>query len=373
MADVDCTAAQRGPFDFIGDIYDSALDPSRWSDVLYKTSKLVQGCAAALIVYSPSEDNLRVAGRWNINSQFEKAMTAAAPLNPAVPAIWLLGIERPIITSAFLHIGQRDHSIWRQKIMQPHGLLDTAIVPLARTARAFSAVMIMRPHRAGTFDHADTALLAELTPYFREAASVAALLDYNPSTMQSTSTAMILTNAQGRILHANAAGQCALDGCALLCLDEELAARERASDMRLRTAIARAACLPDSAPGPRVASLAIKGIDTSALAVRVMPISKDVSRSVAGSDLARVAVFANSARRMERPAHEMNSGHRAVAVEDERLLALLVQGLNFERAAWTLSMSQPAADASLARLLARMKAHNATELVARIKGPPSFA
>ncbi len=251
MADVDCIAAQRGPFNFIADIYDCALDPHRWNALLCKASQLVRGCA-----------------------------------------------------------------------------------------------------EFGTFQPEDVAAIAALTPHFRRAATMASLLGFKSITDENcldvfngAPVAIVLTDGRGCILDVNEAGQRMLDGCALLCLDDELAARDRASDIALRAAIVRAGRMHRQ-PSQRIelTSILVKGVGgVSPFAVWVMPISENLGFSISGSAKARVAIFACPMRSAEGLPSETFVRHHSIAAGDGRLLALLAKGLTPDEAASALAISMAGA------------------------------
>jgi hypothetical protein len=373
LADVDCPA-QGAPLNFASDICDSALEPNRWASVLRGTARLIKGCAAAIIAHAPGEDTARIEASWNVSSKLERAMVATAPFAPSVPAIWLLGIERAFTTNA-LFGGEKLHaSLWHKQALQPEGLNDVAIVPLMKTARAFSTLMVMRPAAAGPYLPDDAAVLSALTPYFRRAATISGLLDFMPlarhcraSNFDPMTVGIILTDATGKIVHTNDAAEKLLDGCALLCLEDELAARDYGSDELLRAAIANAARVRRDRPYEVPAPIIVRGLGAKSLAVTVTPINERIRLPVTTSCCARVAVFVRYLNPDETAAEAFVRRH-PITIAESRLLALLAQDLTLDQAARALPLSTSAARARLADILQRTRTRDEADLIARMTG-----
>jgi PAS domain-containing protein len=372
LSDVDC-AARGAPLHFISDIYDCAVDPGRWATVLRSTAELIKGCAAAIIVQTPGEDAARIEARWNVNAKFERAMIATAPFAPTVPAIWLLGVDNAFTTSALFGDEKLHTSIWHKKAMQPHALNDVAVVPLTRSARTFSALLVMRDADAGPYSPEDTAALSKLSPHLRHAAAAAGLPDVMPldrhgkaSIFNSMTAGIILTNTAGKILHTNAAAAKLLDGCALLCLEDELAARDAATDDLLREAIANAADVRNTKASETVAPIIVKGPAAKRLAVWVRRIDERMRPPGTTPYSARVAVFVRALDAIAYSPAEMFLRQYSITVAESRLLALLSQGLTLDHAARALPLPLSAAGAHLADVVRKTATRDQADLIARL-------
>ncbi|MFT3730382.1 MAG: hypothetical protein QM780_03005 [Hyphomicrobium sp.] len=346
MAEVD-HAARCAPFNLIADLCDCAVDPGRWKSVLRGTANLIKGCAAAIIAQTPGEDVARIEASWNINSKFERALVETAPYSPTVPAIWLLGIDKTFTTGSLFNESELSNSFWYRRTLQPQGLKDMAVIPLMKSADTFSAVMIMRSADTGMFLPEDTAKLSALSPYFHTAATTSKLLGAVPlarngsaASFDGSEVGIILTDAAGKILHANAAGERILDGCALLCLEDELAARDSDCHDRLRRAIANAGKTSASAASRVTGPIFVKGAGARSLALWIVRIDKRIQLPISAPPSARVAVIA----RASGPAAECLSCTEAAArggpltASEYRRLAAVDYG-----AAFAPSKSRPAA------------------------------
>ncbi|MFA5958469.1 PAS domain-containing protein [Hyphomicrobium sp.] len=299
-------AAERGPLNFIGDVYDSALEPSRWNAVLRETARLVRGCAAAIIAHVPGEDALRLQAHWNIETHVGR-ITIAAPL--ADP-------DMPMLASLGMRAGSPGE--------------DIAIVPLTKTVQASSLLMILRPAGTGAYSQMEAETIATLSPHLQQAAVIAALLDFTPlerhcaiGCFNPMHVGIILTDTTRKILHVNAAAEDMLDGCTLLCLEDELAARDSRSNAMLQDAIARAGKTRGIDARHRVTSIVVKGPGAKSLTLWVMRVEEGIVLPVGTLRSARIAVFVHASEMIDISAPESLLDCNPVRSAESGLLTLL--------------------------------------------------
>ncbi len=299
-------AAERGPLNFIGDIYNSSLEPSRWNAVLRETARLVRGCAAAIIAHVPGEDTLRLQAHWNIETHVERATIATPPPDPDMPMLASLGMRA----------GSPGE--------------DIAIVPLTKSVQASSLLMILRPAGTGAYSQTEAETIATLSPHLQQAAVIAALLDFTPlerhcaiGCFNPMRVGIILTDTTRKILHVNAAAEDMLDGCTLLCLEDELAARDSRSNAMLQEAIARAGKTRGIDARHRVTSIVVKGPGTKSLTLWVMRVEEGIGLPVGTLRSARVAVFVHASEMIDISAPELLLDRNPVRVAESGLLTLL--------------------------------------------------
>lgn len=377
MGEVDC-AASRAPLNFLEDVYDCSMDPSRWPAVLSSVAKVIGGCAAAIITQTPGENTARVHASWNVSTRHERAIVASAPFSPALPAIWLLGVDKAFTTSALFGSEEVRNSLWHKFAFGPEGFGDVAIVPLSKSAGTISTLMVARTGSTGPFPAQEITKLSNLSTHLQRATKLAQLLNYMPlahhcssSRFDTASVGVILTDRAGKILHANARGAKILDGCGLLCLEDELAAREHHCNGLLRDAIASAGEI-NFCRSHDFQPIIIKAWGTTSLALWIAHIRERIRLPFGVPYCARIGVFVGAPEPTDcSPAETFLSRHSVTAGESW-LLALLTQGLPLELAADALAISIPNARERLARILQRTNIHDEAELTARLTGKLSL-
>ncbi len=113
-----------------------------------------------------------------------------------------------------------------------------------------------------------------------------------PKVFEGTSTGIILTDARGKIVQTNGAAERMLDGRVLLCVEDELSARDSRSAADLQAAIAQAGRVQTASRPREATSLIAKGPGSKSIAVWVMPLNDELCPPLASALPARVAVFA---------------------------------------------------------------------------------
>ncbi|MBS0234562.1 MAG: hypothetical protein JSR99_13875 [Proteobacteria bacterium] len=325
MAEVDGTA-HCDPLYLIGEIYGCAIAPRRWPAVLRKICNTVGGCAAALVTYSPRSDRLRLEARWNIGIGAQKI--AATSFNPALSVIRLLGIETPVTTRTLFPNDERAQALWHERILAPEALDDVATIPLEKSSQSFTVLMIGRSAGKGKFRPAEAAMISVLSPHVRHADAITRTLAFTPlirkvapSCTDENPIGIILTDGGAKILQANAIAEEMLAGCALLCIEDELSARDITSDFQLRTAIRNAGRMRNLAQHADAAPLIVKGPGTRALAIRILPLGGLFE--LPGGSLPSVAVFVQPVEAADRPRAETFARPRAMTVARAPLAHLL--------------------------------------------------
>lgn len=377
MGEVNC-AASRAPLYFLEDVYDGSMDPSRWPAVLGTVAKLIGGCAAAIITQTPGECATRVDASWNVSTRHERAIVASAPFSPALPAIWMLGVDKAFATSTLFGGEDVRNSLWHKFAFRPEGFGDVAFVPLSKSAGTISTLMIARSGSAGPFATQEIRRLSALSTHLQRAAKLAQLLNYVPlayhcssSKFDTANVGVILTDRSGKILHANARGAKILDGCGLLCLEDELAAREHHCNVLLRDAIANAGEI-NFGRSHDYQPIIIKAWGTTSLAVWVAHIRERIRLPFGIPYCARIAVFVGVPEPTDCSAAERFLSRHSVTAGESWLLALLMQGLPLELAADALAIAIPTARERLARILQRTNIRDEAELTARLTGKLSL-
>jgi hypothetical protein len=110
--------------------------------------------------------------------------------------------------------------------------------------------------------------------------------------LESTSTGIILTDAGGKIVHTNSAADGMLDGRVLLCVEDQLSARDSRSAADLQAAIAETGRVLTASHPRKAISLIAKGPGSRSIAIWVIPLDNNIRRLLESALAARIAVFA---------------------------------------------------------------------------------
>lgn len=232
-------------------IYDAALDRARWPDALSLIGAAFRGVPTQLGIWNLEDGTIPLGigvqfapDAWEIAARFATpdtnpmlAIAMRTPLHVAVDQGAALGIDR--FGSLDIHA-----ALYRPQRQMP--LLGTVV---ARSARVFGGLALMRPDHWPQADARDLALATRISRHVGRAVTLAGLFGYEDTHHAELEAALyhvdapvMLLTADGRATWMNARAErmaAARDG---LCVrDRKLAAVAAADDLRLASAIAQAA------------------------------------------------------------------------------------------------------------------------------------
>ncbi|MGB8631333.1 MAG: LuxR family transcriptional regulator, partial [Xanthobacteraceae bacterium] len=209
----------------IGDIYDAAIDPALWIDVLVKTKDFIGGQAASLAwkdAVTKRGDSYYDDG--GISPYYRQLyFDKYVKLDPCTTGQFFAEIGQPITTSDLIPYEEFLQTRFYNEWVRPQGLVDAALAVLDKSVTNISFFGLFRHQRDGLFDDEARRRIRLLVPHFRRATLIGRVIDLNrveaatlADTLDGISAGMFLVNGTGRIVHANAAGHVMLKGAGVL-------------------------------------------------------------------------------------------------------------------------------------------------------------
>ncbi len=338
--------------------------------MLGKLTSLFGGRSAAISLHSPKENAVRLQMQWNLSDEFQQAMEANMALNPIVPCFHYYNVDQPF--SAFEFVGETEmrNSQWSKNTIIPAGYGDAAFTILAKSTLRFGALCIMRDAQAANYDRHDIEKLRLLAPHVRRAVMIADLLDARSiertmlaKTLDLVHAGVILTKADGKIVHTNSAARALLGDGVLCSMGGELRASDAQSANELRQAIASAG-RGTTADIPRAGvSVVAKAMDGRDMAIWVLPLDQGLRYELGASLAASVAVFIRELGNVSPFPADLFVRRYGITPAECRFLVSLTQGLTPADAAASLGISMATARTHIARLLAKTCTQNQADLM----------
>jgi DNA-binding CsgD family transcriptional regulator len=215
----------RGPrkiSDLIEDIYDAALEPARWNDVVLGINEFVGGRACGIF----SKDSIRKFGVTHyycgadpyyiqlysdIHSKFDP-LDCLPPLGQVVSIPDLVAFD------------EYRHGRFYQEWLQPQGCVDAANVVLENSNSNCPVLLTVLAGKRMVDDDMRQRI-AQIVPHAHRSLMINKMIEYKTSeaaslahTLDGLSAGIFLVDAQCRIVHANVAGR------QMLCEDDFLRA-----------------------------------------------------------------------------------------------------------------------------------------------------
>jgi DNA-binding CsgD family transcriptional regulator/PAS domain-containing protein len=357
--------------DLVGDLYDCAIDPTRWPATCERLARLVNGVQTAIALHDTVTQQVSLKASWNVDPALEEAMKANFAINPLVPAVWYTDIDEPFSAIGFLGEREFKDSYFYRHVVAPFGIGDSALSLLAKSVRQFGSLSIQRLRDQPAFAPEELALLRLLAPHIRRAVMIADLLDARAlernmltATLDLMNAGVVLADDTGRIAFANQAAQRWLeDGSVLRRRGDQISAADAACADDLNRAIA------DAAGGttidiPRSGIVVpLKAASGSDLAAWVLPLDGGLRRELGAGFAARCALFIRELGNTSPFPAELFVRRYAITPAECRVMMLLVQGMTITEAAGMLGISVPTARTHLARLFDKTGTSRQADLV----------
>jgi len=285
--------------DLIGVIYDAAIDPSLWEVAIERSAYFVGGAGSGLFCKDVGADHASSPHRFG----FEKPLPAALfqQVNP-LERHFLGDLEQPIATTDLIPFRELAKTELYRQWAQPCGFVDFISAVIDRTAISVAIFGVFRHERNGIVDDRARRRMSLIAPHIRRAVLIGKMFDFKAAelasfvdTLDGLSTGMYLVDAEGRLIHANAAGNAVLAGSDVLTsVRGRLAACDRRAQQTLRDIFA-AAGQGDTALGNRGIAVPLIGKSGERYVAHVLPLTSGARRRAGIVYTAAAALFVRRA------------------------------------------------------------------------------
>jgi DNA-binding CsgD family transcriptional regulator/PAS domain-containing protein len=234
----------------IGDIYDATLDLALWPGVLKRISCFVPGSATTL------ESKDAVNNAVNVfyqDGSIPPEMTRLyndryGKLDPCATDHYLAPVGEPRATADIMPYDEFVRSRIYRELLRPYGWVDAATTALDRSGASIASVTVFRDARDGLIDKEARQRLRVLAPHLRRAVLIGKVIEFKSAeaanladAFDELTAAVLLINADGRIVHANRRALCLLEtGDPLSARDGKLFARDPETSRGLQAVFASA-------------------------------------------------------------------------------------------------------------------------------------
>jgi DNA-binding CsgD family transcriptional regulator len=197
----------------VGEIYDAAVDPALRSGALEQVSNFVGGCAATILSRDAARLSIEIHQHFGTESRFRQLYRDRyVELDPLLDRHLTLAAEQTIgATDVMPHADFVATSFYREWV-EPQGAIDLATVALEKSNARTTILQVLRHRSRGTVDEAMRDRMRLLAPHIqrsrimgRQIRARSHTVDDLAEVLDGLSTAICLLDADGRVVHANAA------------------------------------------------------------------------------------------------------------------------------------------------------------------------
>ncbi|MBO9581630.1 MAG: hypothetical protein J7498_12115 [Sphingobium sp.] len=325
--------------DLIGQIYDCALDPALWPEVLAKINSRLGFLQATLTLQAMPGGVVLLSVASGISDDL---LESSRQYGPAVIAGWggpariaATPMEEPVLLSEVnpgLYDGSCDNAFHREWY-RPQGLIDTAAVVLTRDGHSLASISLTRHESQGPIGLGEMDAIRLLAPHLRRAVTISRLLDVRAvaaatfeSVIDLAATPILVTDGQLNVLHANGAAQALLDARdALMLAGGRLATALPAATQALAMAVTQAA-RDEAGIGRRGLGIPLLASDGTARALHVLPLRGGALRPGLVNQ-AVAAIFVSNAAPYTADAGGLVAQLFGLSGGEARVFDLIAQGL----------------------------------------------
>ena len=360
----------------IGDIYDAALDPSRWTIVLGKAREFVGGFASP--IYSKDATG-RTGNLHYIEGGIEERyhqlyFEKYVKLDPTTTGQFFVEVEQPYSTVDILpydeFLASRVYLEWAR----PQGLVDHIAAVLDKSATSFAAFGIFRHARDGVVGEEERRRMRLIVPHVRRAVLIARVIDLKPEEsanladgLDTLNAGMFLLGAEGRIVHANLAGHGMLaDGELLRASGGRLLARDPDIDHDLHETLS-AAANGDAAVGSMGISLPLRAASGARYVAHLLPLTARARRARI-PHTAVAAMFVHDATLETPSAPEVIARAYRLTPTELRVLLAIAEIGGAPEVAEALGIGETTVKTHLGRLFEKTGARRQVDLVKLVAG-----
>jgi DNA-binding CsgD family transcriptional regulator len=364
----------------IGDVYDAALDPARWPDVLAKSARFVGGFTAALFfkdAAGKSGDFSYEAGR--IDPHYGQLyFESYVKLDPLTTGRFLADIEQPVAASDLMPYDEFLETPFYKEWAQPQQVVDCLTAVIEKSATGAALFGVFRDERDGPADDEMRRRMRLIVPHIRRMVFIGNVIDLKSTeaarlvdTLDGISAGMFLVDASGRIVHANASGHAMLaEGSLLRAVGGKLVPNDKGAEQALCEVYATADG-GDAAVGVKGIAVPLMALDGEHNVAHVLPLTSSAHRRAGTSCTAVAAVFVQKAA-LDTPSPQEVIGklYKLTPTELRVLLAIVEVG-GVPEVAETLGIADSTVKTHLHRLFEKTGARRQADLVKLMAGYPS--
>jgi len=359
--------------DLISLIYDAAIDQSLWENAIEQVAYFVGGVGAGL--FWKDVDAQHVSAPHRFGFVWPLPIALFRPVYPAMVGHFLAEIEQPVATSDLMSHDELVKSELYQEWAGPQGFIDFVTAVLDRSATTVAMFGVFRHERNGFVDDQVRSQMRLVAPHIRRAVLIARMFDLKiaeaatfADTLDGLDAGLYLVDANGRLIHANAAGQAILDARDILHeIRGHLAACDLKTNQTLREIFA-AAGQGDSALGARGIAVPLTGKDGQRYVPHTLPLTSGARRRAGVAYRSVAALFVRKAALAMPPRSEViGQAFRLTPTELRVLLAVVEVGGTPEVAA-ALGIANTTVRTHLGRLFAKTGTARQADLVKLVAG-----
>jgi DNA-binding CsgD family transcriptional regulator len=206
----------------IGEIYDCAVDPARWTETLPRLRRLFRCENAMLALTDLTTGQTPLSAHDNVAPEWLACLPRYSAGFAEAWRPFLLDPDRPldeaVSTRRFLPAEIFETNAYYREWCRPQGLVDSYGLMMIRDSGHIASIGLGRHESVGFVTEPELRMFGLLAPHLRRAVVISRVLDVSAiaaaafeATLDALRVAVFIVDGSARMMHANRAGHILLD------------------------------------------------------------------------------------------------------------------------------------------------------------------
>jgi DNA-binding CsgD family transcriptional regulator len=359
----------------IASMYDATLEPGQWSEVLARIVDFVGGHGGCLLAKDATSRDIDTHWQTGVDPHYMRLYTETYSKIGPVAALTFGDVGQIVSVPEVVAYDEFRRSRFYLEWAEPQGWVDVALAVLDRSAGGWGFLGISRNATNGMVDDEMRRRMSLVVPHVRRALRIGRAVERRQADaatfadiLDRLSAGLLLFDAQGRIVHTNAAaGDMLRDGGLLRAIGKRLTAGDAQAERTLR----ETAILPRAEGmhlGREGVVVPLRTCDGERYIARAMPLANAAPRGMGETAEATTAVFVRRATMDSPSPPDVIAESYKLTPTELRVLFALVEVGGVPEVAEALGIAETTVKTHLARLFAKTGARRQAELVKLVAG-----
>jgi DNA-binding CsgD family transcriptional regulator len=359
----------------IGSIYDAALDPRSWNEVLTRVIDFVDGHGAGLTSKNALSKYGNVHYPVGVDAGYVESYRQTYVYFDPTTTLPLFDVDEIVNTVDLVPSDVFQEGRFYREWAQPQGLVDAANAVLEKSVTSCAYLSVIQNKQQPLADDAMRRRLALVVPHVRRAVLIGKVIDRHEAEAamfadiaDGIGAGLLLLGASACIVYANAAGHALLRaGDVLRTVGGRLVAADVTADLSLREAFA-AAGDGDAAVGVKGIAVLLTSHPSAPCVAHVLPLTSGERRRAGMSCAAVAALFVRrAALEAPSPPEVIAKTYKLTPTELRVLLAIVEVG-GVPEVAGALGIAETTVKTHLGRLFEKTGTGRQADLVKVVAG-----
>jgi DNA-binding CsgD family transcriptional regulator/PAS domain-containing protein len=359
----------------IAGMYEATLEPEQWSEVLARIVAFVGGHGGCLLAKDPTSRDIEAHWHAGVEPRYLRLYNETYSKMGPVAALSFGEVGQIVSVPEVVPYDEFRRSRFYLEWAEPQGWVDVALAVLDKSAAGWGFLGISRNATNGMVDDEMRRRISLVVPHVRRALRIGRAMERRQADattfadiLDRLSAGLLLLDAQGRIVHTNAAADDMLrDGRLLRAIGRRLAGGDAQAERALR----ETAILPRAEGvnlGREGIVVPLRTCDGERYIARAMPLASTAPRGAGDTAEATTAVFVRRATMDPPPAPDIIAESYKLTPTELRVLFALVEIGGVPDVAASLGIAETTVKTHLGRLFAKTGARRQAELVKLVAG-----